>query len=216
MTMIEMDVFYETDGGWCIQSPLFGSDERSSVETGIRADHKTRQAGGEACPRRKKSGRHLQFYEGEGFHRWRCSLSRVQPRRMGKSVLILLDTHIVLWLAFDATRLSKKAKTTVEEARQSGEGVAISDITLLELAMLARKKRILLGLSLGSFLSEVERRFVVLPMNGHICVRAFALPSTYPKDPADRVIAATALVQGLPLITADREIVRSHAVPTIW
>ena len=135
---------------------------------------------------------------------------------MGKSVLILLDTHIVLWLAFDATRLSKKAKTTVEEARQSGEGVAISDITLLELAMLARKKRILLGLSLGSFLSEVERRFVVLPMNGNICVRTFALPSTYPKDPADRVIAATALVQGLPLITSDREILRSHAVPTIW
>jgi PIN domain nuclease of toxin-antitoxin system len=135
---------------------------------------------------------------------------------MGKSVLILLDTHIVLWLAFDAARLSKKAKTTIEEARQSGEGVAISDITLLELAMLARKKRILLGLSLGSFLSEVERRFVVLPMNGHICVRAFALPSTYPKDPADRVIAATALVQGLSLVTADREIRQSHAVPTIW
>jgi len=135
---------------------------------------------------------------------------------MGKSVLILLDTHIVLWLAFDAARLSKKAKTTIEEARQSGEGVAISDITLLELAMLARKKRILLGLSLGSFLSEVERRFVVLPMNGHICVRAFALPSTYPKDPADRVIASTALVQGLSLVTADRKIRQSHAVPTIW
>ena len=135
---------------------------------------------------------------------------------MGKSVLILLDTHIVLWLAFDATRLSKKAKTTVDAERQSGEGVAISDITLLELAMLARKKRILLDLGLGSFLSEVERRFVVLPMNGPICVRAFALPSTYPKDPADRVIAATALVQGLSLVTADREILRSHAVPTIW
>ena len=134
---------------------------------------------------------------------------------MGKSGLILLDTHIVLWLAFDATRLSKKAKTTIEEARQSGEGVAISDITLLELAMLARKKRILLGLSLGSFLAEVERRFVVLPINGHICVHAFALPLTYPKDLADRVIAATALVQGLPLITSDREILRSHAVPTI-
>ena len=58
--------------------------------------------------------------------------------------------------------------------------------------MPSRKKRIPLGLSLGSFLSEVERRLVVLPMNGHICVRAFALPSTYPRDPADRVIAATA------------------------
>lgn len=98
--------------------------------------------------------------------------------------------------------LSKKAKTTIEEARQSGEGVAISDITLLELAMLARKKRIPLGLSLRSFLSEVKRRFVVLPMNGHICVRAFALPSAYPKDPANRLIAATALVQGLSLVTA--------------
>lgn len=135
---------------------------------------------------------------------------------MGKAVLILLDTHIFLWVAFDAARLYKKAKTTIEEARQFGEGVAISDITLLELAMPARKKRIPLGLSLGSFLSEVERRFVVVQMTGHICERAFALPSTYPKDPADRLIAATALVQGLSLVTADREIRQSHAVPTIW
>jgi PIN domain nuclease of toxin-antitoxin system len=116
--------------------------------------------------------------------------------------LILLDTHIVLWVAFDAARLSKKAKTTIAEARQSGEGVAIPDITPLESAMLARKKHIPLGLSLGSFLPEVEGRFVVLPMNGHICERAFAPRSTYPKDPADHLIAATALVQGLSLVTA--------------
>jgi PIN domain nuclease of toxin-antitoxin system len=135
---------------------------------------------------------------------------------MGQSVLILLDTHVVLWVAFDAARLSKKAKTAIEEARQSGEGLAISNITLLELAMLASKKRIPLVVSLESFLSEVERRFVVLPMNGDICVRAFALPSAYPKDPADRVIGATALAQSLSLVTADREIHRSHAVPTIW
>jgi PIN domain nuclease of toxin-antitoxin system len=135
---------------------------------------------------------------------------------MGQSVLILLDTHVVLWVAFDAARLSKKAKAAIEEARQSGEGLAISNITLLELAMLASKKRIPLVVSLESFLSEVERRFVVLPMNGDICVRALALPSAYPKDPADRVIGATALAQSLSLVTADREIHRSHAVPTIW
>ena len=85
--------------------------------------------------------------------------------------------------------------------------------------MLTRKKRIALGLSLGSFLLEVEHRFVVLARNGHICERALALPSTYPKDPADRVIAATALAQGLSMVTpvtADREIRRSHAVPKIW
>jgi PIN domain nuclease of toxin-antitoxin system len=52
---------------------------------------------------------------------------------MGKSVLILLDTHIVLWVAFDGARLSKKAKNTIEEARQSGEGVAISVLPQLEM-----------------------------------------------------------------------------------
>ena len=48
---------------------------------------------------------------------------------------------------------------------------------------------------------------------GRACARA--LPATYPKDPADRV-GATALVEGLSLITADREIRRSRAVRTIW
>jgi PIN domain nuclease of toxin-antitoxin system len=42
------------------------------------------------------------------------------------------------------------------------------------------------------------------------------LPASYPEDPADRIIGATALVEGLPLLTADREIRRSKAVQTIW
>jgi len=121
---------------------------------------------------------------------------------MGKSVLILLDTHIVLWVAFDAARLSKGAKTTIEEARQSGEGVAISDITLLELAMLGRKKRIPLGLSLGSFLSEVERRFVVLPMNGtHLRTRLRA-PIDVLQRPGGPPDCSHRLVQGHSLVTA--------------
>jgi PIN domain nuclease of toxin-antitoxin system len=130
--------------------------------------------------------------------------------------LILLDTNIVLWAAFDADRLSKKAKATIEDARRTGEGLAISDMTLLEVAMLANKKRIPLHVSLESFLSQLEGRFTVLPMNGEICARAYALPPKYFKDPADRIIAATALVAGLTLVTADAQIRRSGAVPTIW
>jgi PIN domain nuclease of toxin-antitoxin system len=94
--------------------------------------------------------------------------------------------------------------------------LAISDITLLELATLATKGRIELGISLESFLREIEARFVVLPISGRACARAMGLPTGYPKDPADRVIGATALVEGLPLITADREIHRSRVVHTIW
>jgi PIN domain nuclease of toxin-antitoxin system len=130
--------------------------------------------------------------------------------------VILVDTHVVVWLAFDQTQLSKKARAAIDGARKNGDGLAISDVTLLELATLASKGRIHLTVSLESFLQEVEVRFVVLAISGRACARAMGLPATYPKDPADRIIGATALVEGLPLITADREIRRSKVVHTIW
>ena len=130
--------------------------------------------------------------------------------------MILVDTHVVVWLAFDQNQISKKARTAINDARKSADGLAISDITLLELATLVSKARIRLAISLESFLEEVEARFVVLPISGRACARAMALPASYPKDPADRIIGATALVEGLSLLTADREIRRSRAVQTIW
>jgi len=130
--------------------------------------------------------------------------------------VILLDTHVVLWLTTDPAKLSGKAKLAIEDARENGDGLNISDITLLELATLASKGRIRLGISLESFLQEIEARFVVLPISGRACARSIGLPTVYPKDPADRIIGATALVEGLSLITADLEIRRSKAVYTIW
>jgi len=130
--------------------------------------------------------------------------------------VILVDTHVVVWLAFDQGQLSKNARAAINEARQNGEGLAISDITLLELMTLTSKGRIRLDISLESFLREIEARFIVLPISGRACVRALGLPATYPKDPADRIIGATALVEGLSLLTADREIRRSRALHTIW
>jgi PIN domain nuclease of toxin-antitoxin system len=84
------------------------------------------------------------------------------------------------------------------------------------LATIENKGRIHLGISLESFLQEVEGRFVVLPMNCRACARAMGLPAAYPKDPADRIIGATALVEGLSLITADREIHHSKVVDAVW
>ena len=130
--------------------------------------------------------------------------------------MILLDTHVVLWLAFDQARISRKARAAIDEARKSGEGLAVSDITLLEIATLQKKGRITLESTLETFLAEVETRFVILPITGRVCVRAVELPATFPADPADRVIGATALVEGIPLATADDAIRRSKAVTTIW
>ena len=130
--------------------------------------------------------------------------------------MILLDTHVVLWVKSDSARLSAKAKVTIEEARRHAEGLAISGITLLELATLAKKGGIQLSISLESMLQEIEAQFVVLPISSRACARTLQLPASYPQDPGDRIIAATALVEGLPLVTADRAIRRSKALRTIW
>lgn len=94
--------------------------------------------------------------------------------------------------------------------------MAICDITMLELAMLARQNRIHLETTLETFLNEVESRFRVLPITAKACLCAAALPSSYPNDPADRIIGATAIVEGLSLVTADQAIQASGAVRTIW
>src|ERR1700737_4439755 len=126
--------------------------------------------------------------------------------------MILVDTHVVAWLAFDQDQISRKARSVIDDARKNADGLAISDITLLELATLTSKGRIRLDISLESFLEEVEARFVILPISGRACVRAIGLPAAYPKDPADRIIGVSALVEGLALVTADRDIRRCKAL----
>jgi|SRR5438128_11908902 len=130
--------------------------------------------------------------------------------------MVLLDTHVVIWLALEPGRISKRARAAIQETRRRGEGLAVSDITLLEIATIESKGRIKLNASLEAFLAEIEARFIVLPITGRICASALALPAAYSRDPADRVIGATALVEGFPLITADDGIRRSKTLKTIW
>lgn len=130
--------------------------------------------------------------------------------------MILLDTHVVIWLSYDYGRISTKAQAAIKVAREKERGLAISAMTLIEIARLSSHGRIHLTPDLETFLSEIEQRLVVFPISANIAIQAFELPKAYPKDPVDRVIGATALIADLPLLTADAAIRRTRSIPTIW
>jgi PIN domain nuclease of toxin-antitoxin system len=134
---------------------------------------------------------------------------------VGDGTLILLDTHAVLWILGDSPRLSRKARIAIDEARQAGP-MHIASITLLEIARLAATKRIATTATLDALLSSIETEFTVLPITAAIAATTTRLPASYPRDPADRIIGATALVHGATLITADQRIRKAKAVRTLW
>ncbi len=129
--------------------------------------------------------------------------------------MILLDTHVVIWLAFEPGKLSKRAKEVIRASRGQGE-LAIAAITLLELAWLAENGRVDTSLSVESFVRLCAAKMTVLPITPEIAARAVSFPNSYPKDPQDRLIAATALVEGIELVSHDKQIKKSGMVPVIW
>ncbi|MGI8772011.1 MAG: type II toxin-antitoxin system VapC family toxin [Acidobacteriaceae bacterium] len=130
--------------------------------------------------------------------------------------MILVDTHVVIWIADRPEKLSAAARAVIDDARLHGKGLAISGITLFELAMAISRGRIMVRRSLDSFLHAVEANFIVKPITGRIAAQAVQFPESYPQDPMDRIIGATSIVDGLPLITADSAIRRCKVIDTIW
>lgn len=129
--------------------------------------------------------------------------------------MILVDTHIVVWLTIEPRQLPKTTGKIIAEARASNGGVAIADTTLWELAMLATQGRIKPAIPLGLYLRRVEQMFDVFPITGAIAERSMQFSSSYPRDPADRLIGATASVHGVPLVTRDKGIRDSKEVNCI-
>jgi PIN domain nuclease of toxin-antitoxin system len=130
--------------------------------------------------------------------------------------VILLDTHVVLWLLGEYERLSHPAKDAILQSRSEGSGLAISGQTLYEIARGMVRGRIKTSMPVETFLAKIESQFLILPVTRQNALLAAELPASFPGDPFDRIIAATALAENIPLVTADQGIRLSRAVKTIW
>jgi PIN domain nuclease of toxin-antitoxin system len=130
--------------------------------------------------------------------------------------VILLDTHVAVWMTTDKSQLSPVAAAAVRQASGDGDGVAIAGSTLWEIAMITGKGGFRLPSTLAEYLRYLESAFVVLPITGAIAELSIAFSARYPKDPTDRLIGATAVVNGMDLVTKDEGIRASGEVKCIW
>jgi PIN domain nuclease of toxin-antitoxin system len=130
---------------------------------------------------------------------------------------VLLDTHILVWWQSDQGRLSKAQTRALLEVEAGSVSAAISDVTLWEAAVLVDRGRLQIAGSPDVWLDEVQNhpRLTMLPITAAVAVESVRLGRGFPKDPADRIIVATARCHGLRLLTADENIRRWGKVPVI-
>jgi len=129
--------------------------------------------------------------------------------------VILLDTNALIWAAEDSRRLSRTAAATIRRARR-GEGLAVSAITLWELALLMARGRLQAYGTMDASIRELTADVGVLPITPEIAALATQFPDDFPRAPADRLIGATARAEGLTLITRDENIRKSPLIRTVW
>jgi PIN domain nuclease of toxin-antitoxin system len=127
---------------------------------------------------------------------------------------VLLDSHVLHWWSAEPDRLSAVARTAVLEADE----LAVASITWFELAWLADQERINVSIPISTWLEGLSAQVRTVGTTPAIALAAVALPSSFPGDPADRLIYATAVEHGWPLVTKDRRL-RDHRHPrplAVW
>lgn len=131
--------------------------------------------------------------------------------------MIVLDTHAWIWWASNPERLSRRAKKAVDSAVEH-KAIFISSISAWEVALLVAKNRLKLSMDGADWIAKSERLPFVnfVPVDNAIAIKSVALPEPFHADPADRIIIATAITMGVPVVTKDERILTYPHVESIW
>lgn len=126
--------------------------------------------------------------------------------------MILLDTHVLIWLAEGMKDLSPRSRKIIDKAA-SEEGIAVSSISFWEIAMLSMRGRIALSLPLAEWRRRVIAAPAVTesPVTGEVGIESVLLPGKLHEDPADRILVATARLNDWQLATRDRRLLKYGA-----
>ena len=129
--------------------------------------------------------------------------------------MIVLYTCAIIWDALDASKLTSRAKNAIElNARE----LIISDISIWEISMLIKKRRLVVDDSASGFIHLVlqSRNYLVQEITPEIAELSVNFGSEMNSDPADRLIAATSVLGNAPVVTADENLRAATMLETIW
>ena len=131
--------------------------------------------------------------------------------------MIVLDTHAWVWFISNPELLSERAKRYLDAAVEE-KAIMISSISVWEVALLIAKKRLILTLELNDWIAKSEMLpfFKFIPVDNSVAIKSVNLPQPLHSDPADRIIIATAISLGAPIVTKDEKILNYPHVQTIW
>lgn len=130
--------------------------------------------------------------------------------------MIICDTHVLVFDALAPSRLSAKVRRRLKEGESAGQ-LACADISLWEIAMLIAKRRLQVDDEIAAFIQTLldSRGYRVHPITAEIAALSQAVQITA-KDPADRLIAATALAAGAELLSADQALKAISGLKVVW
>ena len=129
---------------------------------------------------------------------------------------ILLDTHAWFWALCEPEKLSDQALQTITTTKPSDRGIA--SISIWELVMMVTRARVQIHIPIDQWLKQAisNTGIKVFQLSPPIAIDSCSLPGQFHKDPADRLITATARVHGLTLVTKDTKILDYEHVTSIW